>query len=329
MMAASKCLIAVLVFAPFLAIATAQASDRSSPKFEELMQASNAASDLSAAGPYEMQGDIEIHPDRERVVQGLFGIARDGDQSRAFARFKDYAELSVATGNKLYILRKPSEVPAISHFLRGLDRSWHATEFSPPGQSVPYELSESRGKLLCYKRSFTEYVHESICFDPAKKVLISREIKGASYPTRFLFSDYQAFAGQQFPTRIQYFESGALEFEAHISKVVKARFAQDFFNSPPGAPSVPTCLDLQPAILVKHVDPSYSGLMKMAHLQGEVRIAATIDSEGKLTNMKVVRGHPFMAQAALEALKDWRYIPALCASGPVESDTEIEVWFHM
>jgi protein TonB len=58
-----------------------------------------------------------------------------------------------------------------------------------------------------------------------------------------------------------------------------------------------------------------------------VQIEATIDKEGKVTNLKVLRGDPVLAHAALEAVRQWRYKPYYLDGEPVEIETQITVNF--
>jgi protein TonB len=80
-------------------------------------------------------------------------------------------------------------------------------------------------------------------------------------------------------------------------------------------------------LLIKRVQPKYPPAALATHAQGEVQIEATIDKEGKVTNLKVLRGDPVLAHAALEAVRQWRYKPYYLDGEPVEIETQITVNF--
>jgi protein TonB len=80
---------------------------------------------------------------------------------------------------------------------------------------------------------------------------------------------------------------------------------------------------------IKDVAPIYPPMARVAHVQGDVVLRATISKGGVIENLQVVSGHPILIQAAMDAVKQWRYKPYLLNSEPVEVDTVITVKFHM
>jgi protein TonB len=60
-----------------------------------------------------------------------------------------------------------------------------------------------------------------------------------------------------------------------------------------------------------------------------VILSATISKEGTIQNLTVVRGHPLLDQAAVDAVKQWRYKPQLLNNQPIEVITTITVNFSM
>jgi len=59
-----------------------------------------------------------------------------------------------------------------------------------------------------------------------------------------------------------------------------------------------------------------------------VQIEATVNKEGHVTNPKVISGNPLLANAALEAVREWRYKPYYLDGQPVEIRTQITVNFN-
>jgi TonB family protein len=58
------------------------------------------------------------------------------------------------------------------------------------------------------------------------------------------------------------------------------------------------------------VVPEYPQLAKQMNVTGKVKIEATIAADGHVTNTRVVGGSPLLVNAALDALKRWRFEPA-------------------
>src|SRR6202140_1687898 len=83
------------------------------------------------------------------------------------------------------------------------------------------------------------------------------------------------------------------------------------------------------ASIITQTKPVYPALARQARIQGNVVLHAIIDKDGKVAQLEVVTGHPLLVQAALDAVKQWRYKPALLNGDPVEVDTTITVTFTM
>ena len=81
--------------------------------------------------------------------------------------------------------------------------------------------------------------------------------------------------------------------------------------------------------LVSQTRPEYPPLARTARIQGVVRMDAIIATDGTIEELKVISGHPLLARAALDAVKQWRYQPTLLNGLPMEVATEIDVNFSL
>lgn len=80
---------------------------------------------------------------------------------------------------------------------------------------------------------------------------------------------------------------------------------------------------------IHDVQPTYPQMARIAHIQGDVVLQATISKTGSIENLRAVNGHPILIQAALDAVRQWKYKPYILNSEPVEVETQITVKFHM
>ena len=83
------------------------------------------------------------------------------------------------------------------------------------------------------------------------------------------------------------------------------------------------------ANLISQERPVYPPLAKQARIQGTVRLQAIVGKEGNVNQLEVVAGHPLLVQAALDAVRTWRYQPTLLNGEPVEVVTTIDVVFTL
>jgi protein TonB len=81
--------------------------------------------------------------------------------------------------------------------------------------------------------------------------------------------------------------------------------------------------------LIHNVKPPYPPLARQARIQGTVVLQAVIGKDGTIQNLRIVSGHPMLAQAALDAVKQWRYKPYYLNGEPVDVDTTINVNFTL
>jgi len=81
---------------------------------------------------------------------------------------------------------------------------------------------------------------------------------------------------------------------------------------------------------VHDVQPQYPQMAKIARVQGPVVLAAVIGKDGTIQNLRVVStASPLLNQAAVEAVKQWRYRPYILNGEPVDVDTTITVNFTL
>jgi len=98
---------------------------------------------------------------------------------------------------------------------------------------------------------------------------------------------------------------------------------------PPPAERIRVGGQVQSAKLANQARPVYPPLARQARIQGTVKLEAVISKDGTIEELKVVSGHPLLIQAALDAVKQWRYQPTLLNGVPVEVITTIDVNFTL
>jgi protein TonB len=82
-------------------------------------------------------------------------------------------------------------------------------------------------------------------------------------------------------------------------------------------------------MVVRRIQPSYPPLARQARIQGQVLLQAEISKDGTIENLRLISGHPMLAPAAIEAVKQWRYKPYFLNGEPVEVETQITVNFSL
>ena len=82
-------------------------------------------------------------------------------------------------------------------------------------------------------------------------------------------------------------------------------------------------------LLLHRTLPAYPPIAVASRTQGTVVLQATISRSGTIENLHVASGPPMLQQAALNAVRSWRYKPYLLNGDPVEVETTVNVVFKL
>ncbi|MGA2351430.1 MAG: energy transducer TonB [Terracidiphilus sp.] len=145
-------------------------------------------------------------------------------------------------------------------------------------------------------------------------------------PSR-ISKDLTALTGKEAPPPSSGFNPSGTDLGSNTS----------MFNSSQGEPKVkiaaPQKVNISAGIavglLVQRTAPVYPPIAKTARVSGTVVIQATISKTGTVENLHVVNGPTMLRQAALDAVKTWRYKPYLLSGEPVEVETTVNVIFAL
>jgi TonB family protein len=95
-----------------------------------------------------------------------------------------------------------------------------------------------------------------------------------------------------------------------------------------GTPSVAIAQsDLEPMRVLKTVPPTYPSIARIRRLSGSVVVQVTVGKDGKVHNPQFVSGQPVFRDAAFDAVKQWKFKPAMLNGQPIDQTTEIKMDF--
>jgi TonB family protein len=102
--------------------------------------------------------------------------------------------------------------------------------------------------------------------------------------------------------------------------------AESRHNSP--AAPLPVGGVVKQAQLLKSVAPEYPTIAKVQHVSGRVQIEAVVDTAGNVAAVKALSGPALLHQAALDAVKKWKYSPAVLDGQPTITHVIVNVDFR-
>jgi protein TonB len=80
---------------------------------------------------------------------------------------------------------------------------------------------------------------------------------------------------------------------------------------------------------LRKVNPDYPAIARSARVQGIVILEATVDTQGRVSNVRVLRSIPLLDQAAVDAVRQWEYQPTLLNGVPVPVILTVTVPFTL
>jgi TonB family protein len=116
--------------------------------------------------------------------------------------------------------------------------------------------------------------------------------------------------------------SGAKAQDAPQTIVVSA-------SQPPQPVRMHTGGMVQSAKLIHQVMPVYPEGAKKDNIEGTVVLRGVITKDGSVEQLQIVSGPPALMDAAMDAVKQWKYAPTRFQGEPVEVDTTISVVFTL
>jgi TonB family protein len=86
---------------------------------------------------------------------------------------------------------------------------------------------------------------------------------------------------------------------------------------------------IESATLIWRREPNYPPLARQNQISGSVEVQFRISPEGKVYDVKPLKGHAILAEAAVEAVKSWFYDPARLNGAPVDSPGRTNLEFKL
>lgn len=166
-------------------------------------------------------------------------------------------------------------------------------------------------------------VASEICVNTATREIVSdtRKYHGSEVQ-RAGFSDFAEFEGYRYPRKLELLENGKPLVDATVVELKIAEPLDARMTTPPeGAIERRECDNPKPPALEKPVDPDFGGPPPRG---AKARVAFTVLASGQVINVYVIdSGGAKVDRALMDALRDAKFMPALCGTDPVDFDTEM------
>ena len=142
-----------------------------------------------------------------------------------------------------------------------------------------------------------------------------------------------ASGGQRADTAIFHLEDGrAVEMDR--SAVVPHTQEQDSdpsFQQPSETPvhhRIRVSEEISKRLIIKKVPPEYPSADGNRNVRGSVELDVLVNTAGDITLFKVVKGDELLAQAVVDAVRQWKFKPYVLNGEPIEMETTVTIHFH-
>lgn len=176
--------------------------------------------------------------------------------------------------------------------------------------------------------------YPTACFDPTNPVLL---VFSHGSSGRATYQHVVSFQGHYLARQIQYFVSGKLSAELNLDVIELLKESPETLIAPSSTAipvdltkiTFPNLSKTRWPMILKKTFPVYPADAKRARIEGTVNIKATIGPDGHVENMQPIDGHAALRDAALDAVRQWRYRPFEVMAIPRPVEIEIHVIFTL
>jgi len=290
----------------------------------------------AAKGPYRIQYKLTFHGAAAGPVEGTLSEAwLSRHQWRREVSMPGFSETEVSDGPSTWIARKPHlfEPPGVEQLLAALE---FVAEVRLVGTTEKIskirEDTHGGARLQCIEIERPDVLasmgKKSLCFDEGSGALV--RIKDGDRRTEF--SEFENREGAVIARKVQQFRGAELAAEAELSSLVpQATATAGLLDRPADSRQFNNCNGrVTPGRLIERTNPVYPWAARVGRQTGSVEIYLVIDIDGMPKDMEIVRGSSkLLDDAAVEAIRKWRYEPYKCGGIPVQVESMTIVNFSL
>ena|ERR1035437_3955552 len=208
-----------------------------------------------------------------------------------------------------------------------IGRAFLVTTLAPPGAPPPQPQGLKvvpRSSQAAPTRVFKDHITSPVCIPAKARIIIDN-------PPEIAASGWGVPGGV--PTGVPDGVPGSVpSIVTDVARMVPVFRPPDPVNRVPvtvaPAPAKPPRItQLRMATPIHKVDPVYPVLARQARVSGTVELLGVLGTDGRIHELKVLRGHPLLVKAALDAVLQWIFEPTMLNGQAVEVAAPITVNF--
>jgi len=238
----------------------------------------------------------------------------------------------VFKGDAVYITRNASSTPLRVVEMINLANVYEDKLHIWEARKVKYSTDNDVSKdCLQMHASHQDSYNRVLCIESTTHDILSDRTGNDKSFHINQFSDYRPFGAHRYPWHMQQIENGHTIVEIHVTSLQDATFDPSIFVPSASAIARRQCESMKHPEIRNHPDPRYPPAAQNAKFQGQSIVTITVEVDGSVSNPQLLQtaGRSDVDQAAIDAVKQWTFKPAMCGTDPVVTDINVDVNFRL
>lgn len=282
------------------------------------------------SSPFRLRIKWATLSNRSGPVGGRYGLLWvSQDQWREEITFSDFAQVKIGGKDRVWTKRSLSFRPRpVGQVLTLVESLGTLSVKSDETVTKVFSRSQAGSTLRCVDLQNHNQNKRTLCFS-ASGELATLHPSGAE--VSYQYSDYASFGSRSFPRKMVVVESKTPLIEAQVEELVnESGNISEMFRAPAGSVEQPSCANPTGGEVVQKVPPVYPPSVLQGQREGSVTMFVAIGTDGSVQNAAVIQTADLaLDEAALAAVKQWRYKPTTCGAVPIPVETDITINFAL
>ena len=317
---------------PLVLVTCAFANHKDDDAKAMVQRAANLSSiRAKGAPPFRLKANLKITQGDGSVAEGTYTETWVTDsQWRSETVLGGFQRTQVVMGSKIWTSDSSTTVPEGLDDTPGTFDPWRG--FAKVWKVDKFEDQEVDGRATtCFRTKSEGWGVSEFCFESSTGTLAARilpvHVSNKTVDALCIYRDYQSLGDRRVPTSYSCFEDKKLRLQAQIVELtLRPELDEKLFAPLPDGKESARCLAApRPPMLIESEEPFFPGVEK-----GIVTISLRVGTDGRTHDLKVVDSVDKESdEAALAAVRKWKFKPATCEGQPVDVAINVQVDFHL
>jgi len=278
--------------------------------------------------PYALHATFTFARPRADPAPGTYKLQWiSWDRWRREIKVGNLLEIAVGGKSKKWIQRSLDAEPLLAQRLITSIEYLQDLHLDTADQITKINTQKRSGvQLQCVSYKRVVGLERTLCFDDRNGSLAL--VRDGLWD--FEYSQPKEFDGRFLPSTIRISNQGHLRMEASVNLGTLDSMDATRCDVPLKSQEWSNCEKPVPGKALLKVPPKYPERARQDHVEGTVVLYHVMETDGSLQNLKVIQSAGAdLDQAAMTAVKQWKYAPTTCEGTPIRVESETQINFTL